>query len=82
MRQLDPAGLLRSATYGDLADVTDPAERRRIILAVANGQAPAARPTPRVFGGSMPLRNRLFTGREDLLTAMHAALSADDSAAA
>ena len=59
----NPSGLLSSATYGDLHSVTD-RERRRIILAVARGEALAARPTPRIFGGAMPPENRLFTGRE------------------
>jgi tetratricopeptide (TPR) repeat protein len=78
----DPRGLLSGVVYGDLHGVTDPAERRRIVLAVARGEAPAARPSPRIFGGSMPLENRLFTGRDDLLAATHAALSAEDDAGA
>src|SRR5277367_1681063 len=77
-----PGGLLRGSTFGDLVGVTDPAERRRIVLQVARGEAPSARPSPRIFGGSMPLENLLFTGRGDLLAAMHAALSAEDGAAA
>ena len=40
----DPRGLLSGVVYGDLHGVTDPAERRRIVLAVARGEAPAARP--------------------------------------
>ena len=52
----NPSGLLHGATYGDLHNVTDPAERRRIILAVARGEAPASRPAPRIFGGAMPPR--------------------------
>ena len=74
----DPRGLLSGVVYGDLHGVTDPAERRRIVLAVARGEAPRRAP-PRIFGGSMPLENRLFTGRDDLLAAMHAALSAEES---
>ena len=78
----NPSGLLHSATYGDLHTVTDPAERRRIILAVARGEAPAARPTLRIFGGAMPPENRLFTGRESELDAVHAALSSGSGRAA
>ena len=78
----NPSGLLSSATYGDLHGVTDPAERRRIILAVARGEAPSARPTPRIFGGAMPPENRLFTGREAELHALHAALSSGTGRAA
>ncbi len=45
----DPRGLLSGVVYGDLHGVSDPAERRRIVLAVARGEAPAARPSPRIF---------------------------------
>jgi hypothetical protein len=41
----DPRGLLSGVVYGDLHGATDPAERRRIVLAVARGEAPAARPS-------------------------------------
>jgi tetratricopeptide (TPR) repeat protein len=78
----NPPGLLHSVTYGDLHTVTDPAARRRIILAVARGEAPAARPTPRIFGGAMPPENRLFTGRESELDAVHTALSSGTGRAA
>ncbi|HEY1931810.1 MAG TPA: toll/interleukin-1 receptor domain-containing protein [Acetobacteraceae bacterium] len=79
----NPSGLLHSATYGDLHNVADPAERRRIILAVARGDAPATRPSPRIFGGTtMPPENRLFTGREAELDALHAALSSGTGRAA
>ncbi len=77
-----PAGLLAGITHGVLTGVADPAERRRIILSVAEGRTPAVRPTPRIFGGTMPFANRLFIGRDDLLAAMHAALSPKDAAAA
>ncbi|HVC61874.1 MAG TPA: toll/interleukin-1 receptor domain-containing protein [Acetobacteraceae bacterium] len=78
----NPRRLLAGVVCGDLHDVPDPAERRRIILAVARGEAPAARPSPRSFGGSMKLENRRFTGRDDRLAAMHAALSAEDDSGA
>ena len=71
-----PAGLLAGITHGVLTGISDPEQRRQIVLAVANGQAPAAPATPRVFGGAMPPRNRLFTGRDDLLTRLHTALTA------
>ena len=77
-----PGGLLHSATFGDLFGEDDPAKRRDIILAVAEGRAPASRPVPRLFGGAMPLENRLFTGRGALLADMHAALSVVDGTAA
>ena len=77
-----PTGLLHGNTFGNLFGVDDPEERRRIVLSVAEGKAPAARPTPRVFGGTMPLENRLFTGRDDLLAELHTALSAPNATAA
>ncbi|HME22259.1 MAG TPA: FxSxx-COOH system tetratricopeptide repeat protein [Acetobacteraceae bacterium] len=77
-----PTGLLYSATFGNLVGVANTDERRRIVLQVARGEAPAVRPSPRIFGGSMPLENLLFTGRNELLAAMHAALAAEDGAAA
>jgi hypothetical protein len=73
-----PAGLFHGITRGDLIGVTDPDQRRRIILDVAHGRAPASRPVPRVFGGAMPLENLLFTGRDELLADMHAALGTAD----
>ena len=78
----DPRGLLSGVVYGDLHNVADPAERRRIFLAVAQGKPLADRPTPRIFGGAMPLENRLFTGREAELEALHAALSSGTGRAA
>ncbi len=80
--QSTPLGLFEGITSGDLVGVQDPAERRRVILAVARGEAARARPAPRVFGGAMPPANRLFTGRDDLLKALHEALSAEGRAAA
>ncbi|HVM86131.1 MAG TPA: TIR domain-containing protein, partial [Candidatus Binatia bacterium] len=77
-----PRGLLSGVVYGDLVGVTDAAERKRIILAVARGEGPRLRPGPRIFGGAMPLENRLFTGRGDLLERMHLALAAEDGTAA
>ena len=77
-----PGGLLHSATFGDLFSEDDRAKRRDIILAVAEGRAPASRPVPRLFGGAMPLENRLFTGRGALLADLHAALSVVDGTAA
>jgi tetratricopeptide (TPR) repeat protein len=77
-----PDGLFHSLTRGDLHGVTDPVERRRIVLAVANGQTPRQRPASRIFGGPMPAENPLFTGRDDLLTELHAALSRGDGIAA
>lgn len=70
-----PDGLLRGITFGTLFGVDDPAVRRQTILKVSLGHAVAAPRPPRVFGGGMPLENRLFTGREDQLTALHATLS-------
>jgi tetratricopeptide (TPR) repeat protein len=76
-----PDGLLAGITHGVLTGVSDPGEQRRIVLAVAEGRTPTTRASPRVFGGTMPLENRLFTGRDDLLAAMHAALASNAAAA-
>jgi TIR domain len=73
----EPRGLLAGLVYGDLHGVADPAERRRIILRAARGEAPASRFGPRVFGPpTMPRENLLFTGRQELLAALHDALAA------
>jgi TIR domain len=77
-----PTGLLHGITCDNLVGVTDPDERRRIVLAVARGEAAVARPTPRIFGGTIPPANLLFTGRDDLLAATHAALAAGDGVTA
>ncbi len=78
----NPQGLFAGITRGDLIVIDDPDQRRDTILDVAEGRAPADRKTPRIFGGAMPLENRLFTGRDDLLTDLHTALSREDATAA
>ena len=78
----DPRGLLAGVVYGDLHTIQAPDARRREILAVARGEARAGRaPGPRIFGGGMPAENRLFTGRDELLDGLHAALSSGPGAA-
>jgi hypothetical protein len=76
-----PEGLLRGITFGDLHSVTDADQRPRIVLAVARGETPVAR-AAHIFGGTMPLENPLFLGRDELLAAMHAALSSGSGTAA
>lgn len=41
----------------------------------SSGSGPAASRGPKVWGSRVPLRNRDFTGREDLLKRLHAALN-------
>jgi tetratricopeptide (TPR) repeat protein len=62
-----PRGILANTVYGDLVGVTDPNERRRIIAAVAAGQAIRQRQEPKIFGGAIPQRNLNFTGRASIL---------------
>ena len=70
-----PRGLLAGIVYGDLHNVADPERRKRIVLNVALGRPPEDRVPRGLFGGpAMPLENPLFTGRTDLLTALHEAL--------
>jgi hypothetical protein len=40
----EPRGLLAGVIYGDPHGVTDPAEHRCVVVAVAKREAPAARP--------------------------------------
>jgi tetratricopeptide (TPR) repeat protein len=55
-------GLFASNVYQDLVGIDDPAERRRRILAAAEGTSQALRPPPRPFVG-VPPRLGGFTGR-------------------
>jgi tetratricopeptide (TPR) repeat protein len=63
-----PRGILATTVFGDIVGVNDKDERRRIILAVARGDALRRRREPTIFGGSIPQRNPNFTGREPIIT--------------
>jgi hypothetical protein len=70
-----PRGLLATAVFGDIVGITDQDERRRIILAVARGDALRQRREPAVFGGSIPQRNPNFTGRQPIISDIQKLLS-------
>jgi tetratricopeptide (TPR) repeat protein len=57
-------GLLADNVYQDLVGVTDSDERRRRIIAAAEGRSQAQRPPPRPFIGVAP-RLAAFTGRAE-----------------
>ncbi len=78
-----PEGLLAGLVRGTLHGVTEPQQRRRIILAAARGEAAATHGGTPIFGPpGMPRENLLFTGPDDLLVALHAALSGGSGRAA
>ena len=70
-----PRGLLATTVFGDIVGITDQDERRRIILAVARGDALRQRREPAVFGGSIPQRNPNFTGRQPIISDIQKLLS-------
>ncbi len=74
-------GLLAPNVYQDLVGVLDPAERKRRIIAAAEGQSLASRPPPRSFAGAPP-RIASFTGREAELDRLDAILLGGDRPAA
>jgi tetratricopeptide (TPR) repeat protein len=63
-----PRGILATTVFGDIVRINDKDERRRIILAVARGDALRQRREPTIFGGSIPQRNPNFTGRQPIIT--------------
>jgi hypothetical protein len=70
---VSPEGLLADVIYQDLVGVTDPAERKRRIIAGVERQPLATAPPPRPFIG-IPPRIPSFTGREDELSGLDAIL--------
>jgi hypothetical protein len=66
-------GLFATNVYQDLVGIDDPEERKRRILAAADGQSQALKPPPRPFVG-VPPRIMNFTGREAELDRLEAIL--------
>ncbi|HEY6619403.1 MAG TPA: tetratricopeptide repeat protein [Steroidobacteraceae bacterium] len=66
----EPEGILAGAVYGDLVDIADPAERKRRILAAAEGRSTAQPRRHKLFENAPP-RDAKFTGRDDHLAAIH-----------
>jgi len=78
----EPDGLFAGIVFGDLAGVTDPEERRRRILAAAEGRALAAPRRPKLFQ-NVPPRDLNFTGRDaDLAELRRLFADAEQSGAA
>jgi tetratricopeptide (TPR) repeat protein len=74
------AGLLADNVYQDLVGVSDPEERRRRIVAAAEGHSQAVKPLPRPFI-DVPPRLAGFAGRADALDRLDAILVQDKPAA-
>jgi hypothetical protein len=74
-------GLFASNVYQDLVGIDDPEERKRRIIAAAEGRSQALRPPPRRFVGAPP-RIASFTGREAELERLDAILLGGDKPAA
>jgi tetratricopeptide (TPR) repeat protein len=76
-----PLGLFAGNIYQDLVGIGDPEERRRRIIAAAEGQSQALKPPPRPFVGAPP-RIANFTGREAELYRLDSILLGGDKPAA
>jgi hypothetical protein len=69
-------GLFAPIVYQDLVSIDDPQERKRRIIAAAEGHSQGFRPPPRPFVG-VPPRVANFTGRADALNRLDAILMGD-----
>jgi hypothetical protein len=76
-----PLGLFAGNIYQDLFGIDDPEERRRRIIAAAEGQSQALQRPPRPFVG-VPPRIANFTGREAELYHLDSILMGGDKPAA
>jgi tetratricopeptide (TPR) repeat protein len=74
-----PRGILANVVFGDLVGVTDPAQRRKIILDVARGEPLRTRSEAPIFGGAMPKKNENFTGRRSVIARIKSLLSSGES---
>src|SRR4029077_17445533 len=70
MEDCNPEVVLAGMVYGDLVGVDDPQERRRRILATAEGQSIGTPRRPKIFE-NLPLRDLNFTGRAERLAELH-----------
>ncbi|MEU4560449.1 FxSxx-COOH system tetratricopeptide repeat protein [Actinoplanes sp. NPDC023936] len=92
----DPSGLLTTRVYVDLVDVDEQVARKKLLAAAENDRprpAAGAFPGGRVPGATrfpgagpavsnLPGRNRVFTGRAELIDAMYAGLRSDGQGSA
>src|SRR5262245_50451899 len=76
----NPQGLLAAHVYSDLVGIDDPAERKRIILAAAQGRVSPSAARPKIFE-HVPARDLNFTGRDAALAQLHALLMEADPSA-
>src|SRR6516162_3852006 len=76
-----PLGLFADSIYQDLVGIDDPGERRRRIIAAAEGRSLAQHPPPRPFVGAPP-RIASFTGRASELDRLDEILMGGDKPAA
>jgi hypothetical protein len=76
-----PEGILASRVYGDLGGVDDPQERKRRILAAAEGRSTATQRRHKLFENVSP-RDLNFAGRNELLSELHRLFQASDRATA
>jgi tetratricopeptide (TPR) repeat protein len=73
-----PEGILASRVYGDLVDITEPQERRRRILAAAEGRSTATQRRPKIFENVVP-RDLNFMGRDQALLELHRLLTGSNT---
>ncbi len=76
-----PGGVLAGHVFTDLVGIDDPQERRRRILAAAEGQTARASRDLKIFE-NVPPRDHNFTGRDKRLTELHRLLGDADHPAA
>jgi tetratricopeptide (TPR) repeat protein len=73
-------GLFAGIVIGDLVGIHDPEERKRRILAAAEGRPIAAKPRPKIFE-NVPARILNFAGRDAQLAMLHDMLINSEPAA-
>jgi tetratricopeptide (TPR) repeat protein len=95
VRECKPEGLFPQIIYVDLLGLVETKAREALLAGVVRGRAkpktppafPASTASAPPFPGALPrlwnlpLRNHHFTGREDLLADVHAALTSNQAAA-
>jgi tetratricopeptide (TPR) repeat protein len=77
---VDPTGIIAGIIFVDLVGVSDPEERKKRILAAAEGRPIASPRRPKLFE-NVPQRDLNFTGRDQQLDELHAILMPPDKPA-
>jgi tetratricopeptide (TPR) repeat protein len=77
----NPQGLFSAVVFGDLVGIQQPDERRARILAAAEGRTGAVARRPKLFE-NVPPPDLNFTGRQQHVTELHAALAVNTMPAA